>query len=206
MEDKTRNNEDFEQNQLFEENPLISDKKDKENKKNSNLIPIVLTSVITSLLIISGFYFLGFFEEVVIPEQETITITETIKERELVIPRVDSSEVVTIAEIATQTIVQILVGIQNEEGEFISQGGGSGVVLSKDGLIITNHHVLDMENEIAEDLSDDRRPRQHRGTRARQRHDPRSAPFDTVLHLRPRTNSRSLSGYRCRQHVGQCRA
>ena len=155
MEDKTRSNEDFEQNQLFEENPLISDKKNKENKKNSNLIPIVLTSVITSLLIISGFYFLGFFEEVVIPEQETITITETIKERELVIPRVDSSEVVTIAEIATQTIVQILVGIQNEEGEFISQGGGSGVVLSKDGLIITNHHVLDMENEIAEDLSDD---------------------------------------------------
>lgn len=155
MEDKTRNDEDFEQNQLFEENTLITDKKDKGSKKHSNIIPIVLTSVITSFLIISGFYFLGFFEEVVIPEQETITITETIKERELVIPRVDSSEVVTIAEIATKTIVQILVGVQNEDGEFISQGGGSGVVLSEDGLIITNHHVLDMQNEIADELPAD---------------------------------------------------
>lgn len=154
MEDNIGNDEDYTQNQLFEERTLINDKKGQLKKKNLNIVPIILTSLITSILIISGLYFLGFFEEVAIPEQKTITITETIKEKELVIPRVDSSEIVTIAEIATQTIVQLLIGFQNEDGEFISQGGGSGVVLSEDGLIITNHHVIDMENEILDGLAD----------------------------------------------------
>ena len=155
MEDNNGNDEDYTQNQLFEERALITDKKGQLKKKNLNIIPIILTSLITSILIISGLYFLGFFEEVAIPEQKTITITETIKEKELVIPRIDSSEIVTIAEIATKTIVQLLIGFQNEDGEFISQGGGSGVVLSEDGLIITNHHVIDMENEILDGLAED---------------------------------------------------
>ena len=40
-------------------------------------------------------------EEIVLPDP--VTITETIKEKELVMPRVDSTEVVSIAEIATKT-------------------------------------------------------------------------------------------------------
>ena len=146
-------NNDFEQNQLFEENTLITDKKMQKKSGSSNIRAIILTSIITSSLVVSSFYFLGFFDEVVIPPQETITITETVKEKELVIPRIDSSEIVTVAEIATKTIVQIQVGIVNDDGEFIAQGGGSGVVLEKDGLIITNHHVLDMEGEFLEDLT-----------------------------------------------------
>jgi len=148
-------NNDFEQNQLFEENTLITDKKMQKKSGSSNIRAIILTSIITSSLVVSSFYFLGFFDEVVIPPQETITITETVKEKELVIPRIDSSEIVTVAEIATKTIVQIQVGILNDDGEFIAQGGGSGVVLEKDGLIITNHHVLDMEGEFLEDLTTD---------------------------------------------------
>ena len=148
-------NNDFEQNQLFEENTLITDKKMQKKSGSSNIRAIILTSIITSSLVVASFYFLGFFDEVVIPPQETITITETVKEKELVIPRIDSSEIVTVAEIATKTIVQIQVGILNDDGEFIAQGGGSGVVLEKDGLIITNHHVLDMEGEFLEDLTTD---------------------------------------------------
>tara|TARA_B100000131_G_scaffold309722_1_gene340550 strand:+ start:5591 stop:6820 length:1230 start_codon:yes stop_codon:yes gene_type:complete len=142
--------DDFEQNQLFKENKLITDKNKEKKSVSSNTRSIILTSLITSSLIISSQYFLGFFDEVVIPPQETITITETVKEKELVIPRIDSSEIVTVAEIATKTIVQIQVGFLNEDGEFIGQGGGSGVVLTNDGLIITNHHVLDMEEITVE--------------------------------------------------------
>ena len=145
--------DDFEQNQLFKETTLITDKKKEKKSVSSNTRSIILTSLITSSLIISSLYFLGFFDEVVIPPQETITITETVKEKELVIPRIDSSEIVTVAEIATKTIVQIQVGFLNEDGEFIGQGGGSGVVLTNDGLIITNHHVLDMEEITIEPVN-----------------------------------------------------
>jgi hypothetical protein len=52
-------------------------------------------------------------------------------------PRIDSTEIVSIAEIATKTIVQIQVGQVNENDEFISLGGGSGVVISGRGV---NHN------------------------------------------------------------------
>ena len=68
-------------------------------------------------------------EEIVLPDP--VTITETIKEKELVMPRVDSTEVVSIAEIATKTIVQLQVGERNQDDEFISIGGGSGVVIDR---------------------------------------------------------------------------
>ena len=63
-------------------------------------------------------------------------------EKELVVPRVDSTEIVSIAEVATKTIVQVQVGQLDENEEFISVGGGSGVVINENGLIITNHHVI----------------------------------------------------------------
>ena len=155
MEDKNNSDENYKQNQLFEENTLITDKKISTRKDTHYFKLIFLSSSLTSLFILSGLYYLDFFEEIVLPPPETVTITETIKEKELVITRVDSSEVVTIAEIATKTVVQIQVGLINEDGEFISQGGGSGVVITKEGLIITNHHVLDIKNEILNEQTTD---------------------------------------------------
>ena len=155
MEHNSKSDNNYEQNQLFEENTLITDKNERPKKDQPYFKLVFLSSIFTSLFILLGLYYLGFFEEIVLPPPETVTITETIKEKEIVIPRVDSSEVVTIAEIATKTIVQIQVGLINENGEFLAQGGGSGVVVTKEGLIITNHHVLDMENEILDELTTD---------------------------------------------------
>ena len=100
------------------------------------------------LIILSFLFLFGIFDEEEIVLPEPITITETIKEKELVMPRVDSTEVVSIAELATKTIVQVQVGTLSEDGEFLSAGGGSGVVITDEGLIMTNHHVIDNSTEV----------------------------------------------------------
>ena len=140
---------EFRQQELFETEKYISDLlEEKTKRKSSSFNVIFLSSFFTSVIVLSFLFFFGVFEdeEVVLPEP--ITITETVKEKELVMPRVDSTEVVSVAEIATKTIVQLQVGELNQDDEFISVGGGSGVVIDEEGLIITNHHVIEGTTEV----------------------------------------------------------
>ena len=139
------NEENFEQQELFEQKKYISDLVEESSQKNKSSVNIVFgTSIITSIIVLSFLYIFGIFEEEEIVLPEPVTITETIKEKELVVPRVDSTEIVSIAEVATKTIVQVQVGQLDENEEFISVGGGSGVVINENGLIITNHHVINL--------------------------------------------------------------
>ena len=141
--------DNFFQQELFEQKKYISDLiEQKSQKKNSSLNLIIGSSILSSGIILSFLFLFGIFDEEEIVLPEPITITETIKEKELVMPRVDSTEVVSIAELATKTIVQVQVGTLSEEGEFLSAGGGSGVVITDEGLIMTNHHVIDNSAEV----------------------------------------------------------
>jgi len=144
MEDKN-----FQQQELFETEKYISDLVEEKTKKKTSTFNIIfLSSFFTSTIVLSFLFFFGVFDEVEINLPDPVTITETIKEKEVVMPRVDSSEVVSIAEIATKTIVQLQVGERNENDEFFSVGGGSGVVINEKGLIITNHHVIDDATDV----------------------------------------------------------
>ena len=142
------NVEDFKQQELFKTEKYISDLVEEKTKKKSTFNITFASSLITSVIVISFLFFYGVFDEDVITIPDPVTITETIKEKEVVMPRIDSTEVVSIAEIATKTIVQVQVGERDENGEFISLGGGSGVVIDKNGLIITNHHVIENATDV----------------------------------------------------------
>ena len=140
---------DFQQQELFETEKYISDLVEEKTKKKTSTVNIIfLSSFFTSIIVLSFLFFFGVFDDEEITLPDPVTITETVKEKELVMPRVDSTEIVSIAEIATKTIVQLQVGERNEDDEFISVGGGSGVVINEKGLIITTHPVIDNATDV----------------------------------------------------------
>ena len=139
----------YSQQELFEQKKYISDLIDEKSPKKRGSFNIVFGSaILSSTIVLSFLYLFGLFDEEEITIPEPITITETVKEKELVMPRVDTTEIVSIAEIATKTIVQVQVGNLTDDGSFIPAGGGSGVVISEEGLIMTNHHVIDGSNQV----------------------------------------------------------
>ncbi|MBU6340616.1 MAG: Do family serine endopeptidase [Bacteroidetes bacterium] len=63
------------------------------------------------------------------------------------------------AEIATPAVVNIRAIVQSGAGLWggnVSGSSGSGVILSPDGFIVTNHHVIDRSSDIKVTLSDKR--------------------------------------------------
>ena len=55
----------------------------------------------------------------------------------------------SVVEITTETIVQ-----SGRVGQYITSGAGSGVIVSDEGFIVTNHHVIDGANSITVRLND----------------------------------------------------
>ena len=82
--------DNFSQQELFEQEQYISDLIEKKSDKEKSSINIIFgASLISSGIVLSFLFLFGLFdeEEIVIPEP--VTITETITEKELVMPRVD---------------------------------------------------------------------------------------------------------------------
>jgi len=61
----------------------------------------------------------------------------------LTIPTVVDRVAASVVEISTETLVQ-----SSWVGQYITSGAGSGVIISNEGYIITNHHVIDGADSI----------------------------------------------------------
>lgn len=57
----------------------------------------------------------------------------------------------SVVEITTETLVQ-----SGYIGQYVTSGAGSGVIIAKEGYIVTNHHVIDGANTITVRTSDGR--------------------------------------------------
>lgn len=65
--------------------------------------------------------------------------------------------VAQVAEVASQSIVEITTEVVQTDvwmRQYVSEGAGSGVVISKDGYIVTNNHVIDGASKITVRLKD----------------------------------------------------
>ncbi len=91
---KHMDNEIFEQQELFRQEKYISDLIEQKTPKNkSSLNTIFGSSILTSMIVLSFLYVFGIFneDEFIIPDP--ITITETITEKEVIMPRIDSTSI-----------------------------------------------------------------------------------------------------------------
>lgn len=55
----------------------------------------------------------------------------------------------SVVEISTETLVQ-----SGRVGQYITSGAGSGVIIAKEGFIVTNHHVIDGADTVTVRLND----------------------------------------------------
>ena len=86
------------------------------------------------------------------PEVETDVNGEVLTSagsRPLSVATVVNKVASSVVEITTETIVQ-----SGYIGQYVTSGAGSGVVISKEGFVVTNHHVIDGANTITVRMSD----------------------------------------------------
>jgi len=66
------------------------------------------------------------------------------------------SNAVTVSESCSDSVVEIRTeSVQNSQrfGQFVSEGAGSGVIITSDGYIVTNNHVIDGASKISVTLA-----------------------------------------------------
>ena len=72
-------------------------------------------------------------------------------------PRTGSLGIAQIASLASPSVVEITTEVlvtSQRMRQYVSEGAGSGVILTADGLIVTNNHVIDGAQTISVRLSD----------------------------------------------------
>jgi len=127
--------------------------KEKPSKKVGKATKIIL---IVALSMGSG-YVGGYIQDVVSPDNATIiqqlpaeTTISVSNDQEITLQEVIANEMNTVVEIYSES--EYVGGLFNQS--ITSQSSGSGVIISADGYIVTNYHVIEDSNSIQITLYD----------------------------------------------------
>ncbi len=141
-------------------NPQQKKVKPKKEKKPPKPVSRGFLAIVIALTIVASAA-LGFGGGMIASKQNktvdgslTINKVEPDKNTESVVPAGSTTSIVqktadSVVEIATESVVTGTFAQQ-----YVQQGAGSGVIISEDGYIITNHHVIDGANNVTVTLRD----------------------------------------------------
>lgn len=124
-------------------------------KKTNKKMPLILWMVFTLLLCTASSYFTAkYVASKMQNTNETTVVYEAVPTNTVVYETSDLSDVVsdienTVVEVYTETVQYNVF-----YGEYVTSGAGSGVIISSDGYIITNNHVIANAKSIRVTLHD----------------------------------------------------
>lgn len=134
----------------FQEAPQPSLEKPKRAKRVIQLTWGKLTAIIACCLVLSigcgigGAYLIARTNQSSVIYQDTSKIVSTGSQ--------DSSTIKSVVEQCANSVVEIqtesVTNGSNPFQQYVSSGAGSGVILTQDGYIVTNHHVIEDANSI----------------------------------------------------------
>ena len=134
----------------FQEAPQPSSEKPKRAKRVIQLTWGKLTAIIACCLVLSigcgigGAYLIARTNPSSVIYQDTSKIVSTGSQ--------DSSTIKSVVEQCANSVVEIqtesVTNGSNPFQQYVSSGAGSGVILTQDGYIVTNHHVIEDANSI----------------------------------------------------------
>lgn len=134
----------------FQEAPQPSPEKPKRAKRVIQLTWGKLTAIIACCLVLSigcgigGAYLIARTNQSSVIYQDTSKIVSTGSQ--------DSSTIKSVVDQCANSVVEIqtesVTNGSNPFQQYVSSGAGSGVILTQDGYIVTNHHVIEDANSI----------------------------------------------------------
>ena len=134
----------------FQEAPQPSPEKPKRAKRVIQMSWGKLTAIIACCLVLSigcgigGAYLIARTNQSSVIYQDTSKIVSTGSQ--------DSSTIKSVVDQCANSVVEIqtesVTNGSNPFQQYVSSGAGSGVILTQDGYIVTNHHVIEDANSI----------------------------------------------------------
>lgn len=152
-EDVTEDNFDRNNNKEVASETVLVEKKEKLKKKKSNVVPIVLGTCGLSLLCGLGGGYVAYksfddsgVSKINYSSTESTSKTTTVSSKSgLTVSEAANKAIDSVVEIKTES-TGISYGLFG--GTYTSEASGSGVIISSDGYIVTNNHVVENSNSI----------------------------------------------------------